>query len=278
MYRILRADLINLASRCFFSPLDADPSRRLPRGPAPSCEEPWAAARARRPSPAPCDMRSSLTGAETRASRDVAGGGRATVARPDLRGTARGLRRRAARPCGGAQPGPTPHGKAQSEASASRRMRLSVTSPPGRRGAQPPPQPGGHDGNLTNRANPHGQPPPPAGGGLRQDPQVSVGGPDRTERRSRSVHKSAKTASRRWFGAFVYTVASELRWVTRVSQPPWDACGTDGVLLQQGTHSTRREDQMCVACVYPAHFYLLALDARRGRCRCDVSESLTSQS
>ena len=47
MYRILRADLINLASRCFFSPLDADPSRRLPRGPAPSCEEPWAAARAR---------------------------------------------------------------------------------------------------------------------------------------------------------------------------------------------------------------------------------------
>ena len=117
-----------------------------------------------------------------------------------------------------------------------------------------------------------------AGGGLRQGPQVSAVGPDRTERRSRSVHKSAKTASRRWFGAFVYTVASELRWVTRVSQPPWDACGADGVLLQQGTHSTRREDQMCVACVYPAHFYLLALDARRGRCRCDVSDSLTSQS
>ena len=50
----------------------------------------------------------------------------------------------------------------------------------------------------------------------------------------------------------------ELRWVTRVFQPPWDACGADGVLLQQGT------------------FYLLALDARRGRCRCDVSDSLTS--
>ena len=120
--------------------------------------------------------------------------------------------------------------------------------------------------------------PPPGCGGVVPGPAGLGLGPDRTERRSRSVHKSAKTASRRWFGAFVYTVASELRWVTRVSQPPWDACGTDGVLLQQGTHSTRREDQMCVACVYPAHFYLLALDARRGRCRCDVSESLTSQS
>ena len=221
-------------------------------------------------------MRSSFTGAGTRVSRDVAGGGgRATVARPDLRGTAPGLRRRAVRPCGGAQPGPTPHGKAQSEASASRRLRFSVTLPPGRRGTQPPRQPAGHYEKWPNWANALEQPPArlrgvvpgPAGLGL---------GPDRTERRSRSVHKSAKMASRRWFGAFVYTVASELRWVTRVSQPPWDACGTDGVLLQQGTHSTRREDQMCVVCVYPAHFYLLALDARRGRCRCDVSESHTS--
>ena len=141
-----------------------------------------------------------------------------------------------------------------------------------------PRRPAGHYEKWPNWANALGQPPARLAGGLRQDPQVSVGGPDRTERRSRSVHKSAKTASRRWFGAFVYTVASELRWVTRVSQPPWDACGTDGVLLQQGTHSTRREDQMCVACVYPAHFYLLALGARRGRCRCDVSDSLTSQS
>ena len=148
---------------------------------------------------------------------------------------------------------------------------------PGGVGRNPPRQAAGHYEKWTNWANALEQPPArlrgvvpgPAGLGL---------GPDRTERRSRSVHKSAKMTSRRWFGAFVYTVASELRWVTRVSQPPWDACGTDGVLLQQGTHSTRREDQMCVACVYPAHFYLLALDARRGRCRCDVSDSLTSQS
>ena len=165
MHRILRADPVSLTSRRFFSPLDADPSRRLPQGPAPSCGEPWAAARARRPSPAPCDMRSSLTGAGTRASRDVAGGGRATVARPDLRGTAPGLRRRAVRPCGGAHPGPTPHGKAQSEASASRRLRFSVTSPPGRRGAQPPASLRG-----TMKSGPTGQmrssnPPPGCGGG-----------------------------------------------------------------------------------------------------------------
>ena len=167
MYRILRADLINLASRCFFSPLDADPSRRLPRGPAPSCEEPWVAARARRPSPAPCDMRSSLTGAGTRVSRDVTGGGGcATVARPDLRGTVPGLRRRAARPCGEAQLGPTPHGKAQSEASASRRLRFSVTSSPGRRGTQPPRQPAGHYEKWPNWANALEQPPARLRGGV----------------------------------------------------------------------------------------------------------------
>ena len=166
MYRILRADPVSLTSRCSLSPLDADPSRRLPRVPAPSCEEPWAAARARRPSPAPCDMRPSLTGAGTCVSRDVAdGGGCATVARPDLRGTAPGLRRRAVRPCGGAHPGPTPHGKAQSAASASRRMRLSVTSPPGGRGAQPPASLRG-----TMKSGPTGQmrssnPPPSCGGG-----------------------------------------------------------------------------------------------------------------
>ena len=119
----------------------------------------------------------SLTGAETRASRDVAGGGRATVARPDLRGTARGLRRRAARPCGGAQPGPTPHGKAQSEASASRRLRFSVTLPPGRRGTQPPRQPAGHYEKWPNWANALEQPPARLRGGLCQGPQVSAWGP-----------------------------------------------------------------------------------------------------
>ena len=165
MYRILRADPVSLTSRCSLSPLDADPSRRLPRVPAPSCEEPWAAARARRPSPASCGMRSLLTGVGTCVSRDVAdGGGCATVAGPDLRGTVPGLRRRAARPCGGAHPGPTPHGKAQSAASASRRMRLSVTSPPGGRGAQPPASLRG-----TMKSGPTGQmrssnPPPGCGG------------------------------------------------------------------------------------------------------------------
>ena len=178
MYSILRADLINLTSRHSLSPLDADPSRRLPRGPAPSCEEPWASARARRPSPAPCGMRPSPTGAGTRASCDVAGGGgRATVAMPDLRGTVPGLRRRAARPCGGAQLGSTPHGKAQSAAPTSRRLRLSVTSPPRRRGARPPRQPAGHYGKWPNWANVLEQPPARLRGGLRRDPHASAWGP-----------------------------------------------------------------------------------------------------
>ena len=162
------------------------------------------------------------------------------------------------RPRGGAYPGPTPHGKAQSAAPASRRLRFSVTLPPGRSAGRNPPPACGALWKIAQLGKCAHTTPRQAAGGLRQGPQASAVGPDRTERRSRSVHKSAKMTSRRWFGAFVYTVASELHWVTRVSQPPWDACGTDGVLLQQGT------------------FYLLALDARRGRCRCEVSESLTS--
>ena len=210
MHRILRADLINLTSRCFFSPLDADPSRRLPRGPAPSCGEPWAATRARRPSPAPCGMRPSPTGAGTRASCDVAGGGGcATVARPDLRGTAPGLRRRAARPCGGAQLGSTPHGKAQSAAPTSRRLRFSITLPPGRRGTQPP---ASLRGTMEN--GPTGQMrssnPPPGCGGVAPGPAGLGLGPWRTERRSRSVHRLTKMASRRRFRAFVYTVATRV--------------------------------------------------------------------
>ena len=211
MYRILRADLINLTSRHSLSPLDADPSRRLPWGPAPGCGEPWAAARARRPSPAPCDMRPSLTGAGTRASRDVAGGGgRATVARSGLRGTApRPQRRSRVRPCGGAHPGPTPHGKAQSAAPTSRRMRLSVTLPPGRRGTQPPVSLRG-----TMGSGPTGQMcssnPPPGCGGVAPGPAGLGLGPWRTERRSRSVHRLTKMASRRRFRAFVYTVATRV--------------------------------------------------------------------
>ena len=73
---------VSLTFRRFLSPLDTDPSRRLPRGPAPGCEDPWAAACARRPSPAPCGMRLSPTGVRRP---------------PGLRGTALVLRRRAAR-------------------------------------------------------------------------------------------------------------------------------------------------------------------------------------
>ena len=73
---------VSLTFRRFLSPLDTDPSRRLPRGPAPGCEDPWAAARARRTSPAPCGMRLSPTGVRRP---------------PGLRGTALVLRRRAAR-------------------------------------------------------------------------------------------------------------------------------------------------------------------------------------
>ena len=72
---------VSLTFRRFLSPLDTDPSRRLLRGPAPGCEDPWAAARARRPSPAPCGMRLSPTGVRRP---------------PGLRGTALVLRRRAA--------------------------------------------------------------------------------------------------------------------------------------------------------------------------------------
>ena len=52
--------------------------------------------------------------------------------------TCGGRRRGRARPCGGAQLGSTPHGKAQSAAPTSRRLHFSVTSLPGRRRAQPP--------------------------------------------------------------------------------------------------------------------------------------------
>ena len=72
---------------------------------------------------------------------------------------------RARRPHGGAYPGPTPHGKAQSAAPTSRRMRFSVTLPPGRRGAQPPRQPAGHYEKWPNWANALEQPPARLWGG-----------------------------------------------------------------------------------------------------------------
>ena len=67
------------------------------------------------------------------------------------------------------RPGAQLHGKAQSAAPASRRMRLSVTSPPGRRGAQPPASLRG-----TMESGPTGQMrssnPRQAAGGLRRGP------------------------------------------------------------------------------------------------------------
>ena len=143
--------VISLTFRRFLSPLDTDPSRRLPRGPPPGCGEPWVAACARRPSPAPCGMRLSPAGVRRP---------------PGLRGTAPGPQRGThVRTHGGAHLGPTPHEKAQSAAPASRRMRFSVTSPPGRRGARPPASLRG-----TMESGPTGQmrssnPPPGCGGG-----------------------------------------------------------------------------------------------------------------
>ena len=81
------------------------------------------------------------------------------------------------------RPGAQLHGKAQSAAPASRRMRLSVTSPPGRRGAQPPASLRG-----TMESGPTGQMrssnPRQAAGGLCRGPQASAGGPGLTEKRS----------------------------------------------------------------------------------------------
>ena len=54
-------------------------------------------------------------------------------------------------------------------------------------------------------------------------------------RRRKGVHRSAKTASRSRFGAFVYTVATralrcELRRVARAPQPPWRAGGAPSLV------------------------------------------------
>ena len=140
--------------------------------------------------------------------------------------TCGGRRRGRARPCGGAQLGSTPHGKAQSAAPTSRRLRFSVTSRrPGGVGQPPVRLRGTMENGSTGQmrsSNPpaklRGVAPGLAGLGL---------GPDRTERRSRSVHKSAKTASRRWFGAFVYTV------VTRVALGDTSVSATMGCLRRR---------------------------------------------
>ena len=183
------------------------------------------------------------------------------------------------RPHGEARPGPTPHGKAQPAAPTSRRMRLSVRGYPQSALFRDP--------NLPECAFPLRR----CSGGAGRNPPASLRGTMKSgstgqmrssnpppgwrgvcakARRSRPSGPTARkdavgvyTNRRKWpldagLGHLCTLLRRELRWVTRVFQPPWDACGADGVLLQQGT------------------FYLLALDARRGRCRCEVSESLTS--
>ena len=60
----------------------------------------------------------------------------------------------------------------------------------------------------------------------------------------RSVHRSAKTASRSRFGPFVYTVATrELRRVARAPQPPWRAGSAPSVARL----SLGRENRLCAS-------------------------------
>ncbi len=94
------------------------------------------------------------------------------------------------RPRGGAHPDPTPHGKAQSAAPTSRRLRFSVTSSPRRRGAQPPRQTAGHYGKWLNWANVLTQPPARLRGGLRQGP-LTIPGEVGVSRQSGSARRVA---------------------------------------------------------------------------------------
>ena len=68
------------------------------------------------------------------------------------------------RPRGEVHPGPTPHEKAQSVAPMSRRLRLSVTSLPGGRGAKPPASLRGTMGSGPTGQMRSGNPPPGCGG------------------------------------------------------------------------------------------------------------------
>ena len=80
------------------------------------------------------------------------------------------------RPHGEAHPGSAPHGKAQSATPTSRRVRFSVTLPPGRRGAQPPASLRGTMENGSTGQMRSSNPPPGCGGGCAGDPQTSVWG------------------------------------------------------------------------------------------------------
>ena len=117
--------------------------RGIPRPPSPALHD-------RLPHPRRGDGRALRAhGRDGRERRGVATGGMImgrslsggveTVQPSPTGAKARGGRRRGrVRPHGEAHPGPTPHEKAQSAAPTSHRMRFSVTSPPGRRGARPP--------------------------------------------------------------------------------------------------------------------------------------------
>ena len=103
---------------------------------------------------------------------------------PGPQGTAPGPRGGTrVRPHGEAHPGPAPHGKAQSATPTSRRMRFSVTLPPGRRGAQPPASLRGTMENASTGQT-RSSNPPPGCGGVAPGPAGLGLGPRRTKRRS----------------------------------------------------------------------------------------------
>ena len=157
----LDRERLSLTSQRFLSPLDTDPNRLPPQEPVLSCGDPWAAARARRPSPASCGMGPLPTG-RGRASAATSWAAAGARRLPGPRGTAPGP---LVRPHGGAHPGPTPHEKAQPAAPTSRRLRLSVTSPAGERGARPPASLRGTMENGPTGQMRSSNPPPGCGGG-----------------------------------------------------------------------------------------------------------------
>ena len=70
----------------------------------------------------------------------------------------------------------TPRREARPAAPTSRRLRFSVTSPPGRRGTKPPASLRGTMENGPTGQTRSSNPPPGCGGGLRQGPQASAWG------------------------------------------------------------------------------------------------------
>ena len=140
--------VVTLTSRHILSPLDTGPSRCLPEGPR-------LAAGAWRPSSASCGMRPSSTDAGTRVSllRDH----RSQCPLVHGRGDARTVSQRdASRPDASRRGAVCGSHVAQNA--------LSVTSPPGRRGAQPPARLRGTMENGSTGQMRSGNPPPSCGG------------------------------------------------------------------------------------------------------------------